>query len=198
MKFFGVNSKRKGSESSAFDEFSFHVPAEEIKPSKKRIEVECFKKKREFKPNMISQHINSLESLKSDSDSDYDSMPRSEESDLCISLSKFRLEDTLPHYYERIPSPVSTSSDYGSCESAHRRLHECNSSDSMINMAQSTCAVTKVMLFPEEEWARNAKSIQWTIKFNRWVSLNLFYIFSIHNVSPDRRKNPDMRILTSY
>lgn len=176
MKFFGVNSKRKGGESTAVGEFSFHVPTEEVKPSGKRIEVECFRKKREFKPNMISQHINSLESLKSDtdvaSDSDYDSMPRSEESDICVSLSKFRLEDTLPHYYERIPSPAS--SECGSCENTHRRLRErasVDSYDSMIDTAQSSCAVTKVMLFPEEEWARNAKSIQWTIKFNRYVPL---------------------------
>ena len=171
MKFFGVSSKRKGGESAVGDEFSFHVPTE-ARPSGKRIEVECYRKKREFKPDMISQHINSLESLKSDTDSDYDSMPRSEESDICISLSKFRLEDTLPHFYEKLPSPVSTTSGCSSPENTHRLLRACDSvesNDSMIDMAQSTCAVTKVMLFPEEAWARNAKSVQWTIKFNRCV-----------------------------
>nr|CAB3262692.1 uncharacterized protein LOC100181880 [Phallusia mammillata] len=48
--------------------------------------------------------------------------------------------------------------DINLAQKCHKLLHQ----------QAGKCPSTRVMLFPEEEWAKNAPGIQWSIKMNRW------------------------------
>lgn len=49
--------------------------------------------------------------------------------------------------------------------------HLASKCHKLLNQCSGKCASTRVMLFPEEEWAKSAPGIQWSLKMNRSVSI---------------------------
>ncbi|XP_039273469.2 uncharacterized protein LOC120347519 [Styela clava] len=177
MKLFRSRSSRRkrNGDITATDEFTFHMPSQ-FEDRRTQLEIECFKKRREINrpesKNVIRKHINSIDSLKSDGESDYESMPRVNENELCSALDRFRLHDTLSSSSSNDSkfSNQSTPSYTGS-EEVNSRLQDTRQQVFPDN-SPSNWTSTEILLFPEEEWARNAKKIQWTIKFSRcWENL---------------------------
>lgn len=166
MGVFGQNSNRarRRGEISALDEFSYHVP-EHCDVRTTRLEIDCFKKKREFVPRkntqMISKHDNSLESLRSECDSDIDQI--SQEIDICLSANEYDLSPIFP-ISEENEYPPQNGLD---CQFAN--IYDAPIPEKCQKMlSHPKCTSTKVLLYPEEEWAKNARTVQWTIKINKW------------------------------
>lgn len=67
------------------------------------------------------------------------------------------------HQQQSVASKESQNADcyydINLAQKCHKLLHQ----------QAGKCPSTRVMLFPEEEWAKNAPGIQWSIKMNRWV-----------------------------
>lgn len=159
-------SKRYG-DTSALDEFSFHVP-QHCDMKHARLEVDCFKKKKEYRKSIVKDHtktIHSVESVKSDSDTDssYGRSRMSQDIDLCVELEQALSNDEIDNFF---PPP---------CEQRKRSVYDeywdalGQSADQCNTILNGTkCSSAKVLLYPEEEWAKNARTVQWTLKINRW------------------------------
>ncbi|XP_039273529.2 uncharacterized protein LOC120347569 [Styela clava] len=161
-------SRRYG-EISALDEFSYHVP-EHCDMGHARLEIDCFKKKKEYRKSKINnfrRHKNSLESLKSESDSECHHST-TQEIDLCLATVHYDLGVTgiVENIDEKFyPTPYDNKSEL--FKSTYEQYCAANEKCNTI-LSGTKCTTAKVLLYPEEEWAKNAKTVQWTIKLNRW------------------------------
>lgn len=157
-------SKRYG-DTSALDEFSFHAP-QHCDMRNVRLELDCFKKRKEYRRSIVKDHsktINSIESVKTDSDSEstYNNTRTSDAVDLCVDLADSISNMDIDEFY---PSP---------CKQRKRSVYDeywdaLGQSQCDTILTGSKCSTAKVLLYPEEEWAKNARTVQWTLKVNRW------------------------------
>ncbi|XP_039273314.2 uncharacterized protein LOC120347419 [Styela clava] len=163
MKIFGSSLfQRRSGETSALGEFNFQVtPRKDTRPA--QLEVDCFKKKREFYEensfsrksiHKVRQNFNgNFKNLKYENDSDYGSMPREQENEVSYDPEKL-----LFHKPEQIFDLIPLNRDVTQYEEDFSIFRNYER--------------VKVQLHPEEEWARNAKTVWWTIKFSRlWKNI---------------------------
>lgn len=156
-------SKRHG-DTSALNEFSFHVP-QHCDARNVRLEVDCFKKRKEYRKSIVTDHtktVNSVESMKTDSDYECSLTRRGMSDDiaLCVDLEDSFANCNLGDFF---PPP---------CKQRKRSIYDdywdaLGRSQCETLLTGPKCTTAKVLLYPEEEWAKNAKTVQWTIKVNR-------------------------------
>lgn len=169
MGVFGQNA-RSNREISAYDDFSFHVP-ENDRTKLGRLELDCFKKKVEYRRSDVNdmylsqQKGNSSGSLKSDSEmSDFEDFTKME-NNFCIAFNNLEISEMTSTGQENHGSPyVNRYDGYGDRFSDSSSREKCRKT---LSSHASKCTTAKVLLYPEEEWAKNATTVQWTIKLNK-------------------------------
>lgn len=190
MRLFGPDSSnrisgRRRGDTSAFDEFTYHVPGHcDVRQS--RLEVECFRRKSEFNHNrnnnFITQGLTSIERLKSSYEVGVDNTGTCDFG-LCLAKENFQRKslclarDNLmapgkTNKRREKPRPLSYDQSRRSqlfvTSPCDVNGNVTEKSKKVLNVHSSKCAAIKVVLHPEEEWAKNAKTVQWNIKLNRW------------------------------
>ncbi|XP_002130562.2 uncharacterized protein LOC100181880 [Ciona intestinalis] len=82
--------------------------------------------------------------------------------------TKSVLDDQLAGGRKDWPAYETTSSSDEANNNCYYDMNLAQKCHKMLHQHAGKSSSSKVLLFPEEEWARNAYGIQWEIKMNRW------------------------------